>query len=56
VVLLTVERATPLFSPGYWRGTDKTDLRKLWLERRAALDLEFEAYLARVGPVKIHGL
>lgn len=53
VVLLAVERAAPLLSPAYWRGTDETALRQIWRERRAALDREFEAYLARVGPVRV---
>jgi len=53
VVLLAVERAAPLLSPAYWRGTDETALRQLWRERRAALDREFEAYLAQVGPVRV---
>ena len=53
VVLLTVERAAPLLSPAYWRGTDETAIRALWRERRAALDREFEAYLAQVGPVRV---
>jgi hypothetical protein len=55
VVLLAVERAAPLLSPAYWRGTDETGLRTLWRERRAALDREFEAHLARVGPVRVGG-
>lgn len=53
VVLLTVERAAPLLSPAYWRDTDETAIRKLWRERRAALDREFEAYLAQVPPVRV---
>jgi uncharacterized protein len=53
VVLLAVERAAPLLSPAYWRGSDETAIRVLWRERRAALDREFEAYLARVGPVRV---
>ena len=53
VVLLTVERAAPLLSPAYWRGTDETAIRKLWRERRAALDREFDAYLAGVPPVRV---
>ena len=53
VVLLTIERAAPLLSPAYWRGTDESALRAIWRERRAALDREFEAYLAQVGPVSI---
>src|SRR4030081_2519239 len=52
VVLLAVERAVPLLSPAYWRGTDETTIRKLWHDRRAALDSEFEAYLAQVEPVR----
>lgn len=54
-VLLAVERAAPLLSPVYWRGRDETAIRALWRERRAALDREFEAYLAQVGPVRITG-
>ena len=53
VVLLAVDRAAPLLSPAYWRGTDETALRAIWRERRAALDREFEAYLAGVEPVRI---
>lgn len=52
-VLVTIERAAPLLSPAYWRGIDETALRAIWRERRAALDREFEAYLARVGPVSV---
>ena len=44
--------AAPLLSPAYWRGTDETAIRALWRERRAALDREFEAHLAQVGPVR----
>jgi hypothetical protein len=53
VVLLAVERTAPLLSPAYWRDNDETALRKLWRERRAELDREFEAYLARAGPVRV---
>lgn len=53
VVLLAVDRAAPLLSPAYWRGTDEAALRAIWRERRAALDREFEAYLAGVEPVRI---
>jgi hypothetical protein len=53
VVVLAVERAAPLLSPAYWRGTDETAIRALWRERRAALDREFEAHLAQVGPVRV---
>jgi hypothetical protein len=53
VVLLTVDHAAPLLSPAYWRGDDETAIRAAWRERRAALDREFEEYLARVAPVRI---
>jgi uncharacterized protein len=52
VVLLAVERAAPLVSPGYWRLPDEFAMRALWRERRAALDEEFEAYLAQVEPFR----
>lgn len=53
VVLLAVERAAPVLSPAYWRGLDEHAIRAQWRERRAALDREFETYLARVGPTRI---
>jgi hypothetical protein len=53
VVLLEVERAAPLLSPAYWRDTDETAIRETWRARREALDREFEAHVARVGPVRV---
>jgi uncharacterized protein len=53
VMLLAVERAAPLVSPGYWRVPDERAMRALWRERRAALDEEFEAYLAQVEPYRV---
>jgi predicted pyridoxine 5'-phosphate oxidase superfamily flavin-nucleotide-binding protein len=53
VVLIAVERAQPLISPGYWTVTDETAMRGLWLERRRTLDLEFEAYLAARPPFQV---
>jgi predicted pyridoxine 5'-phosphate oxidase superfamily flavin-nucleotide-binding protein len=52
VVLLALERAAPLVSPGYWRVPDESTMRALWRARRAALDEEFEAYLAQVEPFR----
>ncbi|HTE47361.1 MAG TPA: pyridoxamine 5'-phosphate oxidase family protein [Gemmatimonadaceae bacterium] len=52
IVLLAVERAAPILSPAYWRVADETVLREIWRARRDALDREFEAHLARVGPVR----
>jgi hypothetical protein len=53
VVLLALERAAALVSPGYWRVPDERAMRALWRERRAALDQEFEAYLAQVAPFQV---
>ena len=53
VVLLAVDRAAPVLSPAYWRGLDEHQIRAQWRERRAALDREFEAHLARVGPTRV---
>ena len=53
VVLIAVERAAPLLSPAYWHVGDETTLRAIWRQRREALDREFEAHLARVGPVRV---
>ena len=53
VVLLSVDRAAPLLSPAYWRGDDEMAIRAVWRERRAALDREFEAHVAQVGPVRV---
>jgi predicted pyridoxine 5'-phosphate oxidase superfamily flavin-nucleotide-binding protein len=55
VVLLALERAAALISPGYWRVPDEQAMRTLWRERRAALDQEFEAYLAQVEPFRVSG-
>ena len=53
VVLLAVERAAPVLSPAYWRGLNENEIRAQWRERRVALDREFEAYLAQVGPARV---
>ena len=53
VVLLKLERATPLVSPGYWRVADEQAMRALWRERRAKLDQEFDTYLGGVEPFRV---
>ena len=53
VILLAVERAAALVSPGYWQVPDEQAMRALWRERRAALDQEFDAYLAQVEPFRV---
>jgi hypothetical protein len=45
VVLLAVERAAPLTSPGYLHVASEAEMRRLWAARRAALDREFEEHL-----------
>lgn len=53
VVRLEVERAAPLLSPGYWTVDDEIALREIWRGRRKTMDEEFEAHIARVGPVRV---
>lgn len=45
VVVLTVERALPLRSPGYQHVPDEHAMRAAWKPRRAALDAAFEKHL-----------
>jgi predicted pyridoxine 5'-phosphate oxidase superfamily flavin-nucleotide-binding protein len=49
VVLVAVERALPLLSPGYWHVDDEHDMRRMWRQRRAPLDREFEAHIVKRG-------
>jgi hypothetical protein len=53
VILLAVERAAALVSPGYWQVPDERAMRELWRKRRAALDQEFETYFAQVEPFRV---
>ncbi len=50
VVLIEVERALPLLSPGYDHVPDEWAMRAQWRERRAALEQEFEEHIGRRGP------
>jgi len=50
VVLLAVERALPIVSPGYDHLADENAMRTMWKRRRELLESEFEAHLARRGP------
>ena len=52
VVRVAVERALPLVSPGYLHVADEATMREMWRERRAALDREFDAYLASQPPFR----
>ena len=53
VVLLAIERTAPLLSPAYWLVADETVVRATWRARREALDRDFEAHVAEVGPVRV---
>lgn len=52
VVLIEVERALPLLSPGYWVVEDEHAMRAMWRERRRTMDAAFEAHIARRGPTR----
>ena len=46
VVLIDVERAEPVVSPGYMHVTSEAEMRAAWKVRRAALDVVFEEHVA----------
>jgi predicted pyridoxine 5'-phosphate oxidase superfamily flavin-nucleotide-binding protein len=50
VVLIAIERALPLVSPGYDHVADEWAMRAIWRERRPMLDAEFERHIERRGP------
>jgi len=50
IVLIRVERALSIESPGYASGNDETAMRAEWRARRAALEERFEAHLAGRPP------
>jgi predicted pyridoxine 5'-phosphate oxidase superfamily flavin-nucleotide-binding protein len=47
VVLIEVERAESLSSPGYLHIRTEEEMRSTWRKRRAALDDEFEMHVAK---------
>lgn len=47
VVLLEVERALPVVSPGYAHVATEAEMRDAWKKKRVTLDAEFEAHLRR---------
>jgi predicted pyridoxine 5'-phosphate oxidase superfamily flavin-nucleotide-binding protein len=53
VVVIELDRASPLFSPAYWHLADEREIRSLWTERRQTLDREFEAYVDAEGPARV---
>jgi predicted pyridoxine 5'-phosphate oxidase superfamily flavin-nucleotide-binding protein len=52
VVLVSIERALPVISPGYDHVPDEQAMRAMWKDRRAALDAEFERHIGRQGPFR----
>lgn len=50
VVLVEVERAIPLVSPGYRHVNDEWAMRAHWRDRRARLDAAFEEHIRARGP------
>ena len=50
VVMIAVERALPVVSPGYEHVQDELAMRAQWRERRAALDAEYLQHIERHGP------
>ena len=52
VVLIEVEHAMPLYSPGYEHVSDEFEMRKVWKDRRSKMEKEFDAHIARHGPFK----
>lgn len=49
VVLIQVQRALSVYSPGYDHIPTEAEMRTLWKERRQELDREFEEHLVRNG-------
>src|SRR5437868_8955957 len=47
VVLIEVQRAEPLVSPGYIHTHTEEEMRAAWRERRAKLDAEFEEHVEK---------
>jgi predicted pyridoxine 5'-phosphate oxidase superfamily flavin-nucleotide-binding protein len=50
VILIRIERALPLESPGYQLIEDEFAMRASWRTRRESLEQEFEAHIERRGP------
>ncbi|MGQ0723354.1 MAG: pyridoxamine 5'-phosphate oxidase family protein [Candidatus Eiseniibacteriota bacterium] len=49
VLLVEIHEARELVSPGYLHVPDEATMRRLWRERRAALDAEFDSWVATAG-------
>ncbi|MGE0479645.1 MAG: pyridoxamine 5'-phosphate oxidase family protein [Phycisphaerae bacterium] len=51
VVLVRIERAAAIVSPGYAHVRDEWAMRDIWRRRRAELDAAFELHIRAAGPV-----
>jgi uncharacterized protein len=51
VVLIAVEQAEPLVSPGYWHVRDEHSMRDAWKVRRPLLEAAFEEHIRLRGPI-----
>ncbi len=52
IVMIKVERAAPLISPGYLHVHDEWEMREIYKRVRPQLDGEFEDNIDEQGPVK----
>lgn len=52
IMLVKVERAAPLISPGYLQVHDEWEMREIYKHKRPKLDSEFEANIEEQGPVR----
>ena len=50
VILIKVDRALPVLSPGYLHTGDELAMRKMWRGRRVLMERQFEAHIERRGP------
>lgn len=50
IILIALERALPLLSPGYQHYADEWEMRNAWKEKRSILDKEFEEHIKANGP------
>lgn len=52
VIVLLVERALPVISPGYDYVHDEWEMRSQWKRKRGQLEEHFEQHIKTVGPQK----
>jgi uncharacterized protein len=52
IVMIKVERAAPLISPGYLHVRDEWEMREIYKRVRPQLDSEFEENIDEQGPVR----